>query len=374
MTRKLSELAEAEERREAVRSAAASFLEGEWSLEQLRECMARDGRADAPALWAGMQKLDWDHVEPFAATEDAEAASDLGVGEFCAVAEETGRALAPTALVPCVVGRSILRAAGTGAAASLPVLAHAEAERSSDPFRTSVTASETASGHRLDGAKRFVPYGREADLLVVNATGEDGTAGLFTVDPESPGVTRTALSLLDGSPCAEVRLDAVEVPESARIASGKQVVRLLGDALALETLARCAELVGVASRALELAVEYARQRVAFDRPIGSFQAVQHRLVNLRGHVEVARALVQGAAGLGSGQAEERDVAISMAAFAALDDLRKVPEGALQVFGGIGTTWDHDIHLFVRRAATLCALLGERTRFREEVARHLASAS
>lgn len=373
MTRKLSELAEAEERREAVRSAAVDYLEGEWSLAQLRECMARDGSVDAPVLWAGMQKLDWDRVEPFEARAGADEPA-LGVGEFCALVEETGRALAPTALVPCVVGRSILRAAGAHASASLPVLAHAEAERSSDPFHTSVTASETATGHRLEGVKRFVPYGREADLVVVNATLADGTSALFSVDPESPGVTRTALSLLDGSPCAELRLDAIEVLEGARIASGKEAARLLGDALALETLARCAELVGVASRALDLAVEYAKQRIAFDRPIGSFQAVQHKLVNLRGHVEVARALVQGAAGLGSGQNEERGVAIAMAAFAALDDLRKVPEGALQVFGGIGTTWDHDIHFFVRRAATLCALLGERTRFREEVARYLASAS
>ena len=376
MTRKLSELAEAEERREAVRSAAADYLKGEWSLAQLRECVARDGSADAPALWSGMQQLAWDNVEPFEARarDDATSEPALGVGEFCAVVEETGRALAPTALVPCVVGRSILRAAGASVAPSLPVLAHAEAERSSDRRRTSVTAAETANGHRLVGAKRFVPYGLEADLVIVNASSGDGDAGLFAIDAAAPGVTRTALALLDGSRCAEIRLDAVDVSRSARIASGSEAVRLLDDALALETLARCAELVGVAARVLDLAVEYAKQRIAFDRPIGSFQAVQHQLVNLRGYVEVARALVQGAAGVSPAQREEREVAVAMAAFAALDDLRKVPEGALQVFGGIGITWDHDVHFFVRRAATLCALLGERLAYREQVARHLASSS
>jgi alkylation response protein AidB-like acyl-CoA dehydrogenase len=376
MTRRLADVVEAEERREAVRNAATVYLKGEWSLAQLRACLDRDGVADAPQLWSGMQRLDWDQVEPFRPRADSDATSELGfgTGEFCALVEETGRALAPTPLVPCVVGRAVLRGVGAGATPAFPVLAHAEAERSSDRLRTSVTASRTDAGHRLDGAKRFVPYGLHADLAIVNATQEDGTQALFAIDPETPGVERTALTLLDASPCAELRLNAAEVPRTARVASGDAARRLLGDALALETLAHCAELVGVASRALDLAVEYAKQRVAFDRPIGSFQAIQHALVDLRGRVEVARALYQGAAAMAPDLPEERDVAVAMAAFAALDDLRRVPEGALQVFGGIGTTWDHDIHFFVRRAATLCALLGERSGFREVVARHLASAS
>lgn len=376
MTRRLAELAEAEERREAVRSAAADYLKGEWSLAMLRERIERDGIADAPELWNGMQRLDWDRVQSLGAETESGAASDLGfgTGEFCALVEETGRALAPTPLVPCVVGRAVLQGAGADAIGSLPVLAHAEGERSTDRLRTSVTASQTTDGHRLHGAKRFVPYGLQADLAIVNATQDDGTCGLFAIDPETPGVERTALALLDASPCAELRLDGAEVPRTARLASGDAAVRLLGEALALETLARCAELVGVASRALDLAVEYAKQRIAFDRPIGSFQAVQHKLVDLRGRVEVARALYQGAATLAPDQPEERDLAVAMAAFAALDGLRKVPEGALQIFGGIGTTWEHDIHFFVRRAATLCGLLGERSGFREIVAGHLASAS
>ena len=89
---------------------------------------------------------------------------------------------------------------------------------------------------------------------------------------------------------------------------------------------------------------------------------------------MARALYRGAATVAPDQPEELDLAVAMAAFAALDGLRKVPEGALQIFGGIGTTWEHDIHFFVRRAATLCGLLGERSGFREIVAGHLASAS
>jgi alkylation response protein AidB-like acyl-CoA dehydrogenase len=266
-----------------------------------------------------------------------------------------------------VVARSLLHAAGADATAALPVIAHGEGERSSDPLHTSLRAFRTEAGFRLEGCKRFVPYGRQADRVVANALEEDRALGLFAIDARSDGLERRRLRLLDGSPCAELRFDGVDLPASARLASGDAARALLTDALALETMARCAELVGVAARALDLAVDYAKQRVAFDRPIGSFQAVQHKLVDLRGRIEIAHALVQNAAGSSGAERRERDAAVAMAAFAALDGLRAVPEGALQVFGGIGTTWEHDVHFFVRRAATLCSLIGERSGFREVVA-------
>jgi alkylation response protein AidB-like acyl-CoA dehydrogenase len=365
----LSDLAEAEARREAVRNAASNLLAGEWSLRQLRQRIEEDGVADAPPLWNAMQELGWDRIASFGGGPE----EGFGPAELCAIVEETGRALAPTPLVPCVVGRAILRDAGVPTTASLPVLAHAEPGRSLDRLSTTVTATATDGAHRLVGTKRFVPYGLQADLVVVNAQSNDGTTMLFAVDPSRARVERRPLLLLDGSPCAELRLDGVDLPSSTQIAVGDAATALLRDAIALEILARSAELVGVAARALDLAVDYAKTRIAFGRPIGSFQAVQHKLVNLRACVEICRALYQGAARIGADDRDERDAAVSLAAFAAIDDLRKAPEGALQVFGGMGTTWEHDIHFFVRRAATLCALLGERAGFREDVARRLARA-
>jgi alkylation response protein AidB-like acyl-CoA dehydrogenase len=367
MTRNLAAVAEVEERREAIRAAAAEFLRGEWALAKLRELIESDEVADAPALWQSMKELGWHDVTP----DTSDRA--IGVAEFCAIVEETGRALAPTPLVPCVVARAILRATGATLDVSLPVLAHAETARSTDSVYSSVAASSSGGGYRIDGVKRFVAYGVQADLVIVQAVQADGAPGLFAIDPNAPSVERRGLILLDGSPCAEVAMHGVEVPAVARIASGDDAVRVLGDALALETTARCAELVGVGARALDIAVAYAKERIAFGRAIGSFQAVQHKLVDLHAHVELARALYQGAAGVGANQRRDRDVAVAMAAFAALDSLRKVPEGALQIFGGVGTTWEHDIHFFLRRAATLCALLGERAGHREAVARHLATA-
>jgi alkylation response protein AidB-like acyl-CoA dehydrogenase len=363
MSQKLSDLAAAEERRQSVQDTAANFLRREWSLARLRDVVERDGLADAPGLWRGMRTLGWDRIEP--------VGEDFSAAELCALAEETGFAMAPTPLVPCVVGRALLRTSPAAAGAELPVLAHIEPGRSTDPLHTATLAVATAAGYRLDGEKRFVPYGAQADLLVVPARLENRELALFAVDADAAHLERKSLDLLDASPCAALRLVEVAVPAGALLASGQSARQALAEAVAFRTVAYCAELVGVATRALQLAIEYAGVREAFGRPIGSYQAVQHRLVDLRGGIEVARALYQGAAARIGGGAGDFGPAVAMAAFAALDELRKVPEGALQVFGGIGTTWEHDIHFLLRRAATLCAVLGERSRFVGEVAQHLA---
>ena len=363
MSQKLSDLAAAEERRQSVQDTAAHFLRREWSLARLRETVERDGLADATGLWREMRALGWDRIEP--------AGDDFGAAELCALAEETGYAMAPTPLVSCVVGRALLRTSPAAAGSEMPVLAHIELGRSTDPLNSTTLAVATGAGYRLDGEKRFVPYGAQADLLVVPAWLDNRELALFAVDSNAAHLECEPLDLLDATPCATLRLVGVEVPAGALLASGQIARHALAEAVAFRTVAYCAELVGVATRALQLAIEYAGVRETFGRPIGSYQAVQHRLVDLRGGIEVARALYQGAAARIGGGSGDFGPAVAMAAFAALDELRKVPEGALQVFGGIGTTWEHDIHFLLRRAATLCALLGERSRFTREVARHLA---
>jgi alkylation response protein AidB-like acyl-CoA dehydrogenase len=124
-----------------------------------------------------------------------------------------------------------------------------------------------------------------------------------------------------------------------------------------------AELVGVASAANHAAVEYAKVRVAFGRPIGTFQAVKHRLVDQRTVIEVARALVNRAVDACEHDHPETEALVSLAVFWAVDKLRTVPEGATQVFGGIGYTWEHDAHVYLRRAASIAATLGSRSEHR-----------
>jgi alkylation response protein AidB-like acyl-CoA dehydrogenase len=133
-----------------------------------------------------------------------------------------------------------------------------------------------------------------------------------------------------------------------------------------------AELVGVAAAVHDAATEYAKHREAFGRPIGAFQAVKHRLVDLRADVEIARALAGRAARAVEDDSPDAAAMVGLAAFWAGERMRAVPEGAIQVFGGIGYTWDHDAHCFLRRAAVLTALLGVPAAHRDVAVEWLAA--
>jgi alkylation response protein AidB-like acyl-CoA dehydrogenase len=128
-----------------------------------------------------------------------------------------------------------------------------------------------------------------------------------------------------------------------------------------------AELVGVAARALEMAVAYAKEREQFDRPIGAYQAVSHRLAEMLWDVEESRSLVYYAGWTADAQPESLPLAASMAKARASDAATSVTHNAIQTFGGIGFTWEHDIHFFLKRARVSAQLLGTARQHRERVA-------
>ena len=133
------------------------------------------------------------------------------------------------------------------------------------------------------------------------------------------------------------------------------------------TVALAAELVGVAQRALEMAVDYAKERQQFGRPIGAYQAVSHRLAEMLWDVEEARSLVYYAAWAADAEPETLPLAASMAKARASDSATSVTHSAIQTFGGIGFTWEHDIHFFLKRARVSAELLGTSRQHRERVA-------
>jgi len=161
---------------------------------------------------------------------------------------------------------------------------------------------------------------------------------------------------MDAMPLADVSFDGVRVDASALVARGPKARRRLDGARARLSVGWAAELVGVAAAVHDAATDYAKHRIAFGRPIGAFQAIKHKLVDLRGDLEVARALVNRAARAIEDDASDRDAMVALTSFWAAERLRRVPEGAIQVFGGIGYTWEHDAHLYLRKAAVLTALL------------------
>lgn len=373
-------LDEARDKQDAVRQVARDVLKREWSIASFRELIA-DSPGYSPALWEIIRGLGWPGIV---------IAEEFGGGggslvELYGLAEELGRAIAPTPLLPTIVASQAILLSQNRALQErvLPRLARGELTLAlallepgltADPAVVSLAARESEGGFRLDGVKLFVPFGQHADALVTVARlPEQDAPALFLVDSKSEGLRARAVTPLDWSPLAEVTYEDVLVPADRLIARGREAAALPDAVLDRAGLITSIELLGVAERALELAVDYAGDRVAFGRPIGAFQAVKHKLVDLRAIIEVARALSQGAVQRLALDSPDAHVAAARAVFWALDTLHKVPEGALQVFGGIGFTWDHDIHLYLRRAATLTALLGERATQREIIVSHLAGA-
>jgi alkylation response protein AidB-like acyl-CoA dehydrogenase len=317
----------------------------------------------------------------------------LGWIEVIGVMEEIGRTLAPVPfLSSSVLATAALLTCGTEEqqAAILPPLARGDVTATlawlevgghADPAAIATTARPAPGGHvLLDGRKRFVLDGHAADLLLVVAR-EPGTTGasglaLYEVPAGASGVRRHRLPTMDATrTLAEVVFSDVRVPATSRLgdpsspSSGgwPQIAR----ALARAQVALAAEQVGGAQRCLDLGVEYAKVRHQFGRPIGSFQAIQHNLAELFVLVESARsaAYYAGWAADHAGDDEADETAACAAAFCA-DAFFHCAAETIQVHGGIGFTWEHDAHLFFKRARAGKTLLGTPADHREHIARRI----
>jgi alkylation response protein AidB-like acyl-CoA dehydrogenase len=200
--------------------------------------------------------------------------------------------------------------------------------------------------------------------------GEDGVA-IFAVDARSPGVTRERVPTLDPTrPLAVVKLRDVWVPGDARAGDASVLRRALDRA----AIVLAAEQLGGAERCLEMATEYAKARVQFDRPIGSFQAVKHKLADMLTAVETARSAASWAASVAD-SSDDRELAIAapLAKSYCGEAFFRCAAECVQIHGGIGFTWEHDAHLFLRRARASLTLLGSPAADRERIARSLGLA-
>jgi len=322
-----------------MRSAAAQVLGDRWDLARLRAMLDDPGPGWDPDLWAMATDLGWAEV---LVPEEHGGGGGL-VAEFAGIAEEVGRAAASVPFVAAGVAAWV-----AGPTSTVRTIAFDD----SAPVR----AQQSADGFVIEGVKAFVPYGAVAESLIASALLDDEELGLFTLDVDDDGVNVTPLRAMDAMPLADVSFDGVRVDTSALVARGPEARRRLDGARARLSVGWAAELVGVAAAVHDAATDYAKHRIAFGRPIGAFQAIKHKLVDLRGDLEVARALVNRAARAIEDDASDRDAMVALTSFWAAERLRRVPEGAIQVFGGIGYTWEHDAHLYLRKAAVLTALL------------------
>jgi len=269
------------------------------------------------------------------------------------VLEELGRAVHPGPFASSAVGAvSLVQLAGSDDdhAALLPGLA------SGETIGTIALGAVQADGDgRLTGACPHVPDAVAADVIVVTATTADREVGAFVVERGAAGLDVVATPTVDGT--RKFASVAFAGSPARRLGAGDPA-DAVAESLDRVVVAAVVDGVGAASRALEMAVEYAKERRQFDRPVGSFQAVQHLCADMLCAVELARAGAYYACwAVDAADAAERHRAATMAQAFAADELYGVGASLIQVHGGIGFTWEHDAHLFYKRLLTLKELAG-----------------
>lgn len=365
-----------------LRRSTREFLAKECSSKYVRQEMEdKTGNGFDPKLWRKMADLGWTALgipEQYG-----------GVGTFLdlvVVLEEAGRALLPGPFFSTMaLAVPALIEAGTEAQKSkvLKVIAEggsratlAFTERSGrwDADSITVSAKKKGDSWTLDGVKLFVPDASVADYLVVPARtrgeGEDGIT-LFLVESKTKGMAITPLKTLDMTRrWDEVRFEGVELGSDAVMGAPDKAWPHLKRALEWATAALCAEMMGGAQKVLEASTEYAKTRHQFGKPIGIYQAVSHKLADMLVLSESGRSATYYAAWTVDADAPDRSLASSMAKAYVSDAYRKVAGDGIQVHGGIGFTWEHDMHLYFKRAKSSEVTLGDATYHRELVAQAL----
>jgi alkylation response protein AidB-like acyl-CoA dehydrogenase len=347
-------------------------------LRKLRD--TKDATGFSPELWRQMVELGWSGI----VLPEQYGGMGLGYTELGVVLEECGRTLAPSPIMSTVLlgGGAVLEGGSEAQkSAILPsisegstivALAFEEARRF-NPYEVATKAEKSGAGYKLSGQKTFVLDGHIANKLVVSARtsgaqGERAGITLFLVDPGQKGLTLERTVMVDSRNAAKCKLQAVEVPASAVLGQVDKGADVLDPVLDRATICLASEMLGLVSQAYETTLEYLKTRVQFDVLIGTFQALQHRAVDMFCELELAKSVVIDA--LAAIDAKRDDVAVvASAAKARLTDAsRLITREAIQMHGGIGMTDEHDIGLYLKRAGVTELTFGDSSYHRDRFAR------
>ncbi|MCC6640287.1 MAG: acyl-CoA/acyl-ACP dehydrogenase [Deltaproteobacteria bacterium] len=365
------------EEQEQLRETARSFLAAHGTPESVRRTMQTERGFDVD-LWKRIAgELGW----PAVLVPEAYGGLGLGWVEVAALLELTGESLlcAPLFSTLCLGTTAILVAGSEEQRAEwLPALAEGRAtatlafqERARDsrsgPPATTARASD--GGYVLSGRKRWVLDGATASALVVSALDSGASEpALFLVPADAHGLVRRIVPTLDATRrFAEIELHEVRLPSHARMSGDPTALAKILD---LATIGLAAEQTGGAQRCLDLAVAYAKTRVQFGRPIGSFQAIQHTCADLLLLVESARSASYYAACVAAEDAPGLTSAASLAKAYCSEAYFRCAGDCLQIHGGVGFTWEYDVHLHLKRAKTGEHFLGSPSWHRERIAQHM----
>jgi alkylation response protein AidB-like acyl-CoA dehydrogenase len=365
------------EERDELRRSAAATLDRRSPTAAARELLA-DPTGHDPDVWTEMAALGWLGL----LVPERHGGAGAGLVEASIVSEELGRrvvacpflgsaVLATSALVlgaepaqqerwlpSLATGDAIGAAALTGATGRL------------DPSLPGVVLRRDGNRVHLDGTVAFVPDAHVADVLVIAARDAGGDTELAVVERSTPGLTVEPTPTIDGTRrLATLQLAGVTLDDTALIPG-----EVIGPVIERGVVVLAADGVGAAREVLDRSVAYAKERVQFGRPIGSFQAVKHMLANMFVRTEAASVAVEGAADAIDCGAENASRLAEVAGSYARDAAVQVAGDAVQAHGGIGFTWEHDCHLFLKRTQLGAALLGDPSAHRERLAALMLAAA
>jgi alkylation response protein AidB-like acyl-CoA dehydrogenase len=366
------------EDQELLQRSAAEFLASECPPSFVRE-LTRDEDGFPRALYRQMAELGWMGL----IVPQAHGGAGLALLDFAVLLEQFGRALLPGPFFSSAVLATLAILQGGSSAQkksllprlaageTIGALAWLEASDRLDAAGVAARARKVGKGYRLSGQKMFVTDAHVADVIVAAfrtaAGGEEGVT-LFLVPRDTPGLTVRPLQSIDLTRRPmEVRFEDVELPASAVLGAAGKGWKILARLFDAAAVALAADSLGGAERALEMAVEYAKVREQFDRPIGSFQAVKHMAAEMVSEVEPARSLVWYAAYAYDNVARDAPRAAAMAKACLSDVYSRTTNRSVQIHGGIGFTWEHDLHFWFKRAKWNEFAFGDSTYHRERLA-------
>lgn len=359
---------------------ARRFFENESSMAYVRT-MFEDERGFTDQVWAKMAEMGWMGMR----IPESFGGLELGLLDLAVLLEEMGRAVTPGPFFSTVLlaaeavteagdeeqkGKYLPRIA-TGELKG--TLALHEPDGGADLGYIQMEAREDGDGYILNGAKLSVPDAHVADFLICAARTKKGKQPargitLFLLDTASMGLSLSSLPTMDGTRklCA-VEFKQTRVGPEGILGQPHKGWKPLHRALQRGQVGLCAESVGGAQRAMEIATEYAKVRIQFDQPIGAFQAIKHRCAQMYVEVETARSILYWAAwAQDHGKPKEAALSASVAKAYCSEVYRNCSASAIQVLGGTGFSWEHDIHFYLKRAKANEIALGDPVYHREQL--------
>ena len=369
------------EEQEMLRKTARDFLQTECPTTLVKE-MADDEQGYTPELWAKMAELGWMGL----ALPEEYDGMGMSFLDLSVLLEEMGRACLPGPFFSTVVlgGFTIIEAGNEEQKKDLlpkiatgeVILAMALTEPSAsyDPASVTVQAVADKDDYVINGTKLFVENAHIADYMVCVTRTKDGSSAedgitLFLVDGKSPGISTTVLKTIAGDKQCEVIFDNVRVPKKNMLGELDKGWPVVAKMLEMAAVAKCAEMVGGAQAALDMSVAYAKERIQFGRPIGSFQAIQHHCANMVTDVDGSRFITYQAAWKVS-EGLPATMEVSMAKAWVSEAYRRVTQLGHQIHGGIGFCMDHDMPLYFKEAKAAESTFGNADWHREIVAQQL----